>query len=193
MSIIEAMITELSEVNVAEQATNMHDDARAAYHRPSNTVRDFDEFTAVTADYLNYHLAATSMHGGRLSDWEARSRAKNLIEREYRRHNSDIVGAYNDARTGTNSGLRHVLDIICEGLKYQAMEDHFTDVFDRYVTPCSWSEKVDIIRQLIQHGSFVLPPDFDKSTPERYASNYRPLIQGLVSGVRGFHNQIRRM
>jgi len=50
------------------------------------------------------------MHGGYLSATEAASRAKKILEQEYRQHGGTIVTAYNDAHDGTNGGLRVVLD-----------------------------------------------------------------------------------
>ena len=78
---------------------------------------------------------------------EAYGRAKELLEREYRKRNGDIVSAFNDACDGTNGGLRAVLDAIADGLKAEVIERYITDVFDRYVAPNSWESKVDIIRQ----------------------------------------------
>ena len=91
---------------------------------------------------------------------EGSARAKALVEQEYRRRGEDIVTAFNDAHEGTNGGMRTILDIMADGLKAESVEDHTRDVFDRYVAPNSWEQKVNIIQQFIQHCGMLLSSSF---------------------------------
>ena len=101
--------------------------------------------------------------------------------------------AYNDAHDGTNGGLRAILDIIAEGLKAESVEDHIRDVFDRYVAPNSWSQKVSIIRQFIQHCGIFLSSSIRSDQPERYAQNYQELIRSYVEALRNTSGIFRRL
>jgi hypothetical protein len=76
-----------------------------------------------------------------LSSTEATSRAKQLLVREYRRHNGDIVTAFQDAQTGLNAGLRGILDKIAEAMKADAVESYVRDAFDKHVAPNAWERK----------------------------------------------------
>ena len=67
---------------------------------------------------------------------------------------------YHDAHDGTNGGVRHVLDIIAEGLKAESVEAFVRAVFECYVDPNSYEQKVEIIRQFIAKCG-VLPSTFD--------------------------------
>ena len=150
MAAIDNLLAALDERNIARQIGLKHDEARMAYTLERNTAADFDEFTRIIADYYNHHFGSCMSSGGRLSSSQAASKAKDILEREYRRRNGDIVAAFNDAHDGTNGGLRVILDRLAESLKTEAVEAHVRDVFDRLVAPNSWEAKVEIIRQFIR-------------------------------------------
>ena len=111
---IHSLLAELDERTIAQKIGIPNDEVRMRFSLPSNTVSSFDEFTRIIGDYYNTHFTACISNGGNLSTSEAASRAKELIENEYRRRNGDIVTAFNDAHEGTNGGLRYILDIISE-------------------------------------------------------------------------------
>jgi len=187
------LLAELEERHIAHRIGIPHDEQRMRYHLSSNTIRDFDEFSRIIGDYYNHHVSNCVALGGRMPRSKAESRAKALVEKEYRRRGGDIVMAYNDAHDGTNGGLRAILDIIAEGLKAESVEDHIRDVFDRYVAPNSWSQKVSIIRQFIQHCGIFLSSSIRSDQPERYAQNYQELIRSYVEALRNTSGIFRRL
>ena len=179
-----SLLAELDERYIARLIGIPHDEARMRYHISSNTVRDFDEFSRQIGDYYSQHVSACVSHGGVMSPSKAAARAKALVEQEYRRRGGDIVMAFNDAHDGTNGGMRTIFDIIADGLKAESVEDHTRDVFDRYVAPNSWEQKVNIIQQFIQHCGMLLSSSVRADQPERYAQNYQELIRSFVEGLR---------
>ncbi len=187
------LLTELDERYIARKIAIPHDEHRIRYQTISNTVRNFDEFTRIIGVYYNLHFSHCVSHGGRMSPSQASSRAKELIEKEYRRRGGDIVMAYNDAHDGTNGGLRAVLDIIAEGLKAESVELHIRDAFDRYVAPNSWSQKVGIIRQFISNSGAFLSSTIRSDQPERYAQNYQELIRSYVTALQNTSSIFRRL
>ena len=193
MPSITGLLNELDERNIAQRVGIPHDEARMRYPLNSNTVTDFDEFTNAVADYFNYHFTACVSQGGNLSRSEAAGRAKEMLEKEYRRKNGDIVTAFNDAHDGTNGGMRIVLDTIAEGLKAESVERHVRDAFDRHVAPNSWDDKVEIIRQFITHCGPLLSNAVSSGQPERYAHNYRELITAYVDGLQRASSVFRRL
>ena len=167
------MLAELDERNIARLIGIPHDEARMRYHLSSNTVSDFDEFSRGIGNYYNHHIRECVSHGGSMSPPKAAARAKALVEQEYIRRDCDIVMAFNDAHDGTNGGMRTILDIIADGLKAESVEDHTREVFDRYVAPNSWEQKVNIIQQFIQHCGALLSSSVRADQSERYAQNYQ--------------------
>lgn len=190
---IDNLLAELDERTIAQRIGIPHDEARMRFSLNSNTVRSFSEFESVIADYYNTHFTTVVSRGGHLPASEAASRAKELLEREYRRKQGDIVTAFNDAHDGTNGGTRVVLDEISEGLKAESLERYIRDVFDRHVAPNAWEQKVDIIRQFIRRCGVNLGSSIRADQPERYAQNYRELIRSYVTALQQTSRIFRRL
>jgi hypothetical protein len=192
MARIDTLLHALDERVIAQRIGIPHDEARMQYPTRANTVSSFREFEQEIRRYYAYHFTRCISSGGSLSEAEAGGRAKELIEHEYRRRNGDIVTAFNDARDGTNAGLRGVLDIICQGIKAESIERYVRDVFDRIVEPNSWEQKVAIIRQFICCCGTSLSSSIRADQPERYARDFQPLIRSYCSALEQTATVFRR-
>jgi len=193
MPSITGLLHELDERTIAQRVGLPHDEARMRFPLRANTIGSFDEFSDVIADYYNYHFTTCVSRGGHLSRSEAAGRAKELLEKEYRRKNGDIVTAFNDAFDGTNGGMRVVLDNIAEGLKADSVERYTRDAFDRHVAPNSWEDKVEIIRQFMAYCGPLLSASVSTGQPERYAHNFQELIRAYVEGLQRTSSVFRRL
>jgi hypothetical protein len=190
---IQNLVDDLSERKIATEIGVPHDEARMRYQLFSNTVNNFDEFNQIIGDYYNKHFSECVSQGGSLKQSEASVRAKELLEEEYRKYGGDIVMAYNDARDGTNGGLRVILDKIADGLKAKSVERYIRAAFDRHVAPNSWEQQVEIIREFINFCGSYLSSSIKTDQPERYARNYQELIQSYVDALRKTSNIFRRL
>jgi len=193
MPAIDALLDALDERRIAAAVGLPHDEARIRYTLRHNTVSDFDEFTAIIGDYYNSHFTQCVSNGGSLSGAEAAGRAKEILEREYRRRDGDIVSAYNDACDGTNGGMRSVLDTIAEALKAESVERYTREVFDRHVAPNAWEAKVELIRQFIRRCGLHLSSSIRTDQPERYAQNYQELVRAYVKALQRTSAIFRRL
>ncbi|WP_309400011.1 hypothetical protein [Cerasicoccus maritimus] len=168
--------------------SNAHDDARISYRLDSNTVQDMHEFISVIGDYLNYHHETCL--GGRLPDFQAEEMAKEIVERHHKRSGGNLLSAYTQANTGLNGGMRKILDVIADELREDALRRYTNHVLDTYVTPNAWPEKVALIRELVA----VLKLDgADTDHPERYASDYKALIETYLRNLRRTEEAFFRM
>ena len=192
MAAIDSLLAALDERQIAQKVGLHHDEARLRFPLSKNTVSDFDEFSSIIADYYNHHFQHVSK-GGSLSQSDAAGRSKEVLEREYRRRGSDVVGAFNDAHDGTNGGLRVVLDTIAEALKVEFLERYIRDVFDRHVSPNEWDTKVGIISQFIDQCGANLASSIRSDQPERYAQNYQELIRSYVKSLQTTSSIFRRL
>jgi hypothetical protein len=68
-----------------------------------------------------------------------------------------------------------------------------TDVFDRYVAPNSWEDRIEIIRQFISCCGSMLSSSIVDGQPERYARDYSILIRSYIEGLRRTSSMFRRM
>ena len=188
-----SLLEALEERTIARHVGIPHDEARMRYPLVSNTVRDFAQFSQVIGDYYNHHFTQCVSRGGSLSPEEAAGRAKEILEREYRRSNGDIVSAFADAHDGTNGGLRVVLDKIAEALKTESVERYTRGTFDRFVAPNAWEQKVAIIRQFIDQCTVHLAGSVRADQPERYAHDYGELIRAYVAALQRTSSVFRRL
>jgi len=193
MPSIASLLSAINERTIAREVGIPHDEARMGYHPGSSTVGDIDEFYNLIGDYYQYHHSACIAPGGRMSAGEARSRAKEIVNREYERRRGNINGAFCDARDGTNGGIRRILDIIAEALKARAIENYLRDVFDRHVKTNSWEQQVEIIRQFIAECGPYLRSEIRTGQPERYARDYEQLIRSYVEGLQSTSSIFRRL
>ena len=116
MASIHSLLAALDERTIAQRIGIANDETRMRYPLRSNTVRSFDEFSNVIGDYYNYHFTSCVSGGGSLSRAEAAGRAKEILEREYRRQSGgDIVGAFNDAHDRIRGAIhpRHLRSPCC--------------------------------------------------------------------------------
>lgn len=193
MASINSLLEALNERTIATRIGIPHDEARMRYPLQSNTVGSFHEFSDIIGDYYNYHFTTCVSGGGSLSRAEAASRAKEILELEYRRLQGDIVTAFNDAHDGTNGGMRLVLDKIADGLKAESVKRYVREMFDRHVAPNAWEEKVAIIRQFIAQCGAYLSSSIQAHQPERYAQDYQNLITAYVDAIRRTSPIFRRL
>jgi len=194
MAAIDVLLSAINERTIAQQVGIEHDQARAMYRDYSVVVDNYREFERIITEYYQYHCSRCMARGGRLDDAQASSAAKDILSEEYRRkHNGDVNSAFDDARHGTNGGMRSILDIIANDLKTQAIENYIHSVFDRVVTPVEWHDKIEIIRQFIDCCGVHLHDSIDRNSPERYAQNYSELIRAYVDNLEPVSSMFRRL
>jgi hypothetical protein len=190
---LNSLMAELDERMLAQRIGIPHDAERMRYSLRSNTIGSFEEFESTIADYYTIHFTACISHGGILSRFEATSRAKALVEREFRRRGGTIMTAYNDSHDGTNGGMRAVLDTIAEALKAESLEMYIRDVFDRHVKPDSIEQQVEIISQFIAQCGVHLGSSIRNNDPKYYARDYRELIQAYKTALEKTSSIFRRI
>lgn len=193
MAALDNLLAALNERQLAQAVGLGHDEARMSYPLYHNTIADFEEFTDIIADYYNHQFTRCVSGGGALPRSEAAGRAKEILEQAYRRRNGDIVAAFNDAHDGTNGGLRVILDTLAEGLKTESVERYIREMFDKHVSPNSWEDKVEIIRQFIAQCGANLASSIDASQPERYAQSYEELIRHYARSLQATSSIFRRL
>lgn len=193
MSKISSLLQALDERTIAQRVALPHDEARMRFPLRSNTVPTIEAFFDLIASYYQYHYSLCVARGGAISPADARSFAKAILEREYKRRHGDIVSGFQDCHYGLNGGARQALDYLAEALKAQAVENYVRDVFDRYVAPNSWEQKVEIIRDLFAHFGPIIYDSVTIHQPERYARDFEPVIRGFVEALKATSSVFRRL
>ena len=192
MGSVTALLKDLESRTIAQEVERKHLEARMQFRCPTSTVQNIDEFYDVIASYYIFHMKHCSTGGGTYNFVEAKNKAKTIVENEARRSNGDIITAYNNAHDGTQGGLGAVLDLISEGLKYEAVESYVEDVFDQHVAANQWEEKVQIISQFIAKVGSSLPENIRSGDPKRFASNYKQIIHEYAEAIRRVASSLDR-
>ena len=190
MALIDSLLQELNEENLIRKVGLPHDEARNSYRITKNTVADYREFEQEIAQYYNHHHQ--QVYGVSFPDYVAREKAKAILNRQYGRSHGDEKTAYNDAHLGTNGGLSAVLSAIADSIKHEARTQYGQDLFNRYINPMEYQEKVEIIRQFFQRVGHLLPPGFELSNPARYCNDYMGIVDSYVQSMNQVASQMRR-
>lgn len=183
----------LDEREIAKRVAIPHDEVRARYALPKNTVATFDEFTEGITHYYIYHYTACVAPGARLNRADAASEAKNLLESQLRRGEGDINTYFVRARDGLEGGMKMVIDTLAEGLKGRAVTNYVRHVFDQHVGPESWEDKVELIRQFIRSCGANLSSSIRADQPERYAHEYQALVNEFTHSLQRTSAMFRRL
>ena len=193
MSTLKKILDELDELYIVNKICNQHFVTRGNYPNKEPKVKDDIEFDDMIADYYNYHYTTCISHGGELTRADAAGKAKEIIEREYKRKGKDRLHAYQDGIKGSHEGgMQAILTIILNYLMDEVVEHHIRDVIDRYVRVTSYEEQVKIVKEIIAHMTYV-PSYIDPNHPERYAKNYEELIRGLSENINRNAARFRRL
>lgn len=136
---------------------------------------------ATYRDSLGRHYCL--VYGREVSEEEAQGRSVQIIEREYRDRGGDIVSAYHDAVEWTNGGIAAQRQMITDAVKRQAGEFYVMAVFDRYLDPTSWEERVEAVRAFIDECRADLVGLVDAEHPERHARDLRDLIRSYIASL----------
>lgn len=192
MGRLNMLTTELDEVTLARRIGRPFDQMRLMYRPLSNEVRDYAEFTDVTAHFVQDVYRTCITPGACPSHAAAASQAKAFLNQELRRQGGDALSAFRDCRDSLNGGLRHVLDILCDAQKAEAIEYYTRDVFDRYLPPDDWDLRVRVVKEFIDTYSPTLT-GIDRDHPERYARDVESLVRSVLQASRQMASVFRRL
>lgn len=192
MNELESILREIGERELNLTVGAPHDNFRMSHVLKRNTVGDYREFREVTGDYTAKHCAFTGLGSG-LAAFEAQELAKELLTRGYDRDGKSYADVCEDAIEGTNGGMRKILDMLCDGLKARSMGRYVENVFDRFIAPNSYDDRVEIVRQLFARFGDLFPSTINRNRPEEYASNYKILAREIVNARRRLASAGRRI
>jgi hypothetical protein len=190
MSEFKKLLELLDERNLTSHVASYHDTARLQFTLSSNQVNSFQEFQQRIGEFYNHQLTH-ALGGGPLPVYEARRRAKDILERAYRRRRQSLNNAIADAIEGTNGGMRAILDTIADAMKEESTQNFTEEAFDEVCPPNSWTGKVDLMRQFQQQYGEALGEPVRSMPAEAYAAHYKELIQAFDYHMKDVARQFR--
>jgi len=175
-ALFQHLVDVLSAENIARNVLLPIDAARAGYVSDRVTVEGFEEFMeCVTAFYA--HLLR---HRGQLSGIDDYNQvgpdALELIRRSFSNAGEE-KGAFAEAVDGTRGGLRYIYDEMTRTLKEDERRKYVRMVLKTAIDPLDFPTKTSLIKALMEHLGPALPAEIRNQPPERYASDYEPIIE----------------
>ena len=184
------VVEALSTRNLAEQ-TRPFDDARNSFRLRDNTVSTYAEFEELLVDFYTYVYTRCVVKGGTLPRSRALHEVRKILDREFRRERG-VMGAFNHAVEGTESGVRGVLDRILESQKNDSVEAYTRSVLDQFVKPVSWEDKIAFVSAMIANCGPPFATALHRDEPERYAAAYEEFALSYVQFLRQTEAALRR-
>ena len=185
----------LDEQVIAQVVSIKHDRAREQYPLENITIDSFQDFENEIVLYYQYHFSETIGNSDIIMAPEAAySYARQIIEGHFRRHGelNPLEGAYRIARTGTNGGLRYIIDIIAGSLK-RSQEMQYTEyIIDSYIDPVDYDAHIELMREYLQRYRDYIPADMRLKSPELLPVEYKQLIKLHVDIVNRIRNTMAR-
>ena len=190
--VLERLLVELSEENLAEKVGQALDEARFSYGMEKVTVKDGYEFNeAITAFYAHV-FRHTGSYIGDLKRSALLTEANDIVEKAFERE-----GGYNaalaEAKHGINGGMRIVLDAMTEHLKQEKKEKYISKVFKVVIDPLDWDAKVRLMEVFIKRIKPELPSDIRDLPAKKLASHWEKIIRYYVKSVDKVTDLIRRL
>jgi len=193
MDSISALFAEFSDVHMAKTIGNNYDDTRIQYRLESNRVSSEAEYYHILGDFYSF-MSTGAQGGGTMSLADATSMALQIIQQSYRSRAGDpINAAYQDAHSGINGGLNAQLNLISDGMKHTAYENHIENVLRKHIGHTDFDRKTEFARKIIEHFQSDLPDDIDFKRPEKYANDVHALVRVILANLKKISAEFRRI
>ena len=125
-----------------------------------------------------------------MSERDARGEAEQALQQVSR---TDLMSLFSNARTGVQSGIRQVLDMIAQYFIIRATQNYIEQVFSNYVRKEDYEDRVTIITEFLQRYGPLIGSDIDLKHPQRYANDLEKLITDVVNAINERAKDYRRL
>jgi hypothetical protein len=174
--LIEEILGELSDENLAEKVRQRLDEARLSYVTETVTINDGFEFKdAITAFYAHmFRNTASPVGHARRS--ELSEEAIDLVEKAFERKGG-YRGALSEGKFGTTGGMRLVFDTMTEHLIQEGKGKYITWVFKATIDPLDWDAKVSLMKVFMERIGPDLPAELRDLPAEKLAEHWEVILQ----------------
>jgi hypothetical protein len=173
--LIERLLAELSEENLAEKVGQRLDEARGSYIMDTVTVKNGFEFNDAITSFYAHMFRRTASPTGHLKRSALSEEAIDLVEKAFERKGG-YKGALSEGKYGTNGGLRLVFDAMTESLKQEGKGKYIARVFKETSDPFDWDAKVRLMEIFMARIGPELPADLRALPPKKLASHWETII-----------------
>ena len=179
---VDAALHEIRAEALAERIGVPIDAARAGFVLSEVTLESHAVFhETVTAFYVAM-LSHTDLAPVPENEDAMAASATSFLDSAFR-DQGGVEGAWAEARSGVNGGMRRVLDVMTEHYKARCQAEHVQCILDEILDPLDWDARVAFTRAFLGRLSSQLPPEVLSQPPERFASHASEIVQTYVQSI----------
>ncbi|MBT6562762.1 MAG: hypothetical protein HON76_09565 [Candidatus Scalindua sp.] len=167
---------------IIEKVDLPHDTARAKYALPSSIARSHSEFEKIIINYTDHHMKEV-FNGNTLPPDLLLAKAQHYLEFSANLKQSIFTGL-----SGTDGGMHTVLNNIAEAFKMEAKKAYFVYVIDTFIDPLSFTEVVEVMRDLKGRLGGYSPQPFAFIQAESMAGDYQDILWQYISSLGQYKN-----
>ena len=171
------------------------DAARACFVLESSRVGSYEDFIDIVQAYYIHLQRYIGSAPEKPDISDARSEAIKLLEKTFYNKGGDRA-AFVQARDCTQSGIRHILDMLTDQYKAEKQDAYINRVLKDAIAGLDWQERVKCIRAIMKMIGPSLPEELKDQPPERFARNEETIgtmIQTYVKCRDNFNQALNRM
>jgi hypothetical protein len=173
---VERLLSELSEENLAEKFGFLLDEARLRYATETVKVRDSFEFNdAITAFYAHLFRHTASPFGHAELNVLLEDAIK-LVKKAFK-HKGGYKGALSEGKYGTHGGMRVVFDAMTEQEKQDRKTKYISAVFKKTIDSFDKDAQVRLMKAFMDRIGPGLPADLRDLPAEKLASHWETIIR----------------
>lgn len=190
--LLERLLAELSEENLANKIGLPLDEARLSYAMDKVTVKDSYEFNeAITAFYAHV-FRHTSSYIGHLKSSALFTEANDIVEKAFERKGG-YDAALAEAKHGINGGMRLVFDAMTEHLKQKQKGKYIPMVFKVIIDPLDWDMKIRLMEVFLGHVGPILPANLRDMPKDQLAKHWEEIIRCYADSLDKVSDLLKRL
>lgn len=172
----------LNPKNIIEHTEAPSDTARGKYSLKSSIAKSYHEYEKIVIDYLDFHYKAV-FNNTSFPPNILRGRADQYLRKTGGLINSAFIGL-----SGANGGMNHILNIISEGVKEEMKRSYFDYVVTTYISPLSFDEVVELMREFKSKLISYSPQSFTFIEPEAMAKDFQTILWDYIEQLKQHKN-----
>jgi hypothetical protein len=190
--ILDWILSEISEENLAEKFGLPLDGARLSYLTDRVTIKDAFEFNDTITAFYSHLLRHTGSPAGHMPKDAVFTETLSLIEKTFSQKGG-YKAALSEGIFGIHGGMRLVFDAMTEQLKLDKQEEYIQAVFKKTMDALDWDTKVRLMRIFMARIRFDLPTDLQDLPSERLEPQWEKIIRLYVQSLIKVKDLLKRL
>lgn len=175
-ALLDHLLGELDPETVEQKACRPYDEARASFILDKVTVEGNEEFLDTITSFYTHVLRHTGSGSINPTSENLSAETLDVLKRTIQGR-EDYNSILAEAKNASRGGLRYILDLLTDHLKYEAREKYIFRTLKEAVDPLDVDIRVSLIAAIMKREGDRLPPDITSQPPERYAHQYEEILR----------------